>query len=324
MTGSSARGRSPASRARSSRPAAPPNWRWSRPRWPSSARTRPKKDQRVETQAARLALAVAIGLPEDVEPTAAEPLRRCPARRPCPRCSPASPPTRRWTCAQREAVAARARADREGAVVRPTPELSLEFERLSPAPPEAPAARLGLRAGLAFDLPVLNQNRGAVHQAQAEAAQAAAAAGAAMRRRSSETRVAHARWDAAVRRSDFLEHVLVPQALHVEQLARLAYSAAARRSSACSRRRGMSRMSRGRRSRRPPRHGGVCGHGGGHRCGALSCSCSPFSSPPRGVAARRRRRPLPRSRCGWRRCSAPRWWRRSPPPARSPRPRART
>src|SRR5207237_6789569 len=89
----------------------------------------------------------------------------------------------------RQQDAALARASRERAAIRPLPDLSLELEKLQGQP------ALGLRAGIAFDLPLLSWNSGRVHEAQAQAAAAAYLAHGALARRAADLRSARARWD---------------------------------------------------------------------------------------------------------------------------------
>jgi cobalt-zinc-cadmium efflux system outer membrane protein len=113
--------------------------------------------------------------------------------------------------------AALARASRERAAIRPLPDLSLEFERLSGQP------ALGLRAGIAFDLPVLSWNGGKVREAQAQAQQAAAEAQDASLRLSSQLRAARARWDAASARARSFALDIVPSAEELVKMARAAW-----------------------------------------------------------------------------------------------------
>src|SRR5205823_5830253 len=96
----------------------------------------------------------------------------------------------------REREAAQARAEVERAAIRPVPDVSLEVEKLSAGNPT-----IGLRAGLAFDLPILSQNRGKVRQADAQAGVAEAQIAAARQRLQSALRAAFARWQAAAQRA---------------------------------------------------------------------------------------------------------------------------
>jgi cobalt-zinc-cadmium efflux system outer membrane protein len=197
------------------------------------------QDQELRVETARVNLAAAVGWVEPNGLEAADPLLPLPA---VPSLSTVL--TRIDTHPEIELLnqtvqAARARAHREAASIRPAPDLALTAEKLQgcyegtvlcKVPQDTQGAvpgnySLGVRATLSFELPVLSQNRGPVHQAQREAEQAEALAEVARRRRSAQARLAHANLAAAVRRSEFLEGVVVPQALHVETLARLAYQA---------------------------------------------------------------------------------------------------
>ncbi|MFN2549339.1 MAG: TolC family protein [Myxococcales bacterium] len=113
--------------------------------------------------------------------------------------------------------AALARAQRERAAVRPIPDVSLELEKLQDR------TALGLRAGIAFDLPVLSWNGGRVHEAQAQAQEAAAQAQDASVRRISEARAARARWDAASARARSFAQEIVPAAGQLVKMARDAW-----------------------------------------------------------------------------------------------------
>ncbi len=118
---------------------------------------------------------------------------------------------------RRERDAALARADRERAAVRPLPILSLTLEHLQSTP------AIGLRAGLAFDLPLLSWNRGNVHQAQAQAELASMQAQGALQRLRSEVRAAWARWQAAAARARSYADDIVPAAQRLEKMARDAW-----------------------------------------------------------------------------------------------------
>jgi cobalt-zinc-cadmium efflux system outer membrane protein len=120
--------------------------------------------------------------------------------------------------AQRQAALARAQVER--VAVRPLPEFSVTLERLYGG---NPTPYVGVRGGVAFELPVLSWNRGKVGEAEAQAAQAEAQARAALIRLQSEIRAARAKAEAALARSRFFTDDQVPAALRVEQMARAGY-----------------------------------------------------------------------------------------------------
>ena len=115
--------------------------------------------------------------------------------------------------------AALARAHQERVALLPLPDLTLEFERLS----GTNAPYLGLRAGIAFDLPLLSWNGGRVAQAQAQASAASSQAQAALLRLRSELRAGRARWEAAAARANSYAAEIVPSAQRLVQMARDAW-----------------------------------------------------------------------------------------------------
>lgn len=117
----------------------------------------------------------------------------------------------------RQEDAALARAARERAAVRPIPDLSIELMDLQDR------TSVGVRAGLAFDLPLLSWNGGRVHEAQAQAAVASAQAAAALQRRQAALRTARARWDAAASRATAFAQEIVPAARRLVKMARDAW-----------------------------------------------------------------------------------------------------
>ena len=121
--------------------------------------------------------------------------------------------------AQNDRAAAEARAVSERAAIRPTPELSLAYERSRSVPAQS------VRGGVVFEVPLLSQNSGAVHRAEAQAARAEARAAALVRRFENDVRAAHNRWAAATRRAHFYADQFVPAATHVEELAQKSYTA---------------------------------------------------------------------------------------------------
>ena len=118
---------------------------------------------------------------------------------------------------RRQQDAALARAQRERAAIRPIPDLSLELEKTYGEP------AIGLRAGIAFELPILSWNSGRVHEAQAQAEVASAQAQGALAKRTADLRSAHARWDAAGARARSFAAEIVPAARQLLQMAREAW-----------------------------------------------------------------------------------------------------
>lgn len=124
-------------------------------------------------------------------------------------------PEVRTFAAQREAALARATRDRVALV--PVPDVSLELEKLQDR------VGPGLRAGVAFELPLLSWNGGRVHEAQAQAALASVQAEGALSRRRSELRAARARYEAASRRAEAFANDLVPASRRLVGMARDAW-----------------------------------------------------------------------------------------------------
>lgn len=118
---------------------------------------------------------------------------------------------------RREQAAGLARANRESAAIRPLPSFSVTLEKLSTQ------TALGVRGGIAFELPLLSWNRGSVHQAQAQAELASLQAQSALDRLRSELRSAWARWQAATSRARSYAEEIVPAAERVERMALDAY-----------------------------------------------------------------------------------------------------
>lgn len=138
--------------------------------------------------------------------------------------APASPEQRRTELA---VAAAQARIARERAQVLPVPAVSLEVERTSAEPaaaPPVPSAQVGLRVGVSFELPLLNQRGGAIGEQQAAETKAQAERDQAARHVASARRAAAARFAAASHRAGFYQDELVPEAVHVRDLARQAYA----------------------------------------------------------------------------------------------------
>jgi cobalt-zinc-cadmium efflux system outer membrane protein len=118
----------------------------------------------------------------------------------------------------RQKDAALARASRERAAIRPLPDLSLEFEKLN-----GPPASIGLRWGIAFDLPVLTWNSGRVNEALALADAAGSLARGALSRQLSGVRSAHAKLEAANARAKSFAAEIVPAAQDLVKMARDAW-----------------------------------------------------------------------------------------------------
>ncbi len=122
--------------------------------------------------------------------------------------------------------AALARATRERAALLPLPDLSLAFEQLhgaSPALGISGSPAIGLRLGIAFDLPLLSWNSGKVHEAQAQAQVAAAQVRGALAKHNADLRSAHARWNAAAARAKSFAAEIVPAAIDLVRMAREAW-----------------------------------------------------------------------------------------------------
>jgi len=120
--------------------------------------------------------------------------------------------------ARREREAAEARVQREQVAVRPVPTVSLQLEQFPSS------LGLGLRTGMVFDAPVLSQNQGQIRTQQVQVAQAEARYTAFAHRLQADLSAARTRWESAVRRVRFFEEELVPAAVRVADLARIAYA----------------------------------------------------------------------------------------------------
>jgi len=116
-----------------------------------------------------------------------------------------------------ESEAAESRASSEKAQVIPVPDVSIGVEHGQQAPATS------VRAGIAFELPVLSWNRGRVEQAQVAAQRASAQAQAESMRLHAELRAARARWEQARARTQLSRAEQIPAAEHLLQLARTAY-----------------------------------------------------------------------------------------------------
>jgi outer membrane protein, heavy metal efflux system len=119
---------------------------------------------------------------------------------------------------RRQEEAALAKADEERAAIRPLPVLSLIGQRY-----EDPTVSFGLRAGVAFDLPVLSLNRGRVHEQEQSAHRAQLQAQAILQRLDGQVRAARARWAAASARAGFYSGAFLESAQRVLDMARAGY-----------------------------------------------------------------------------------------------------
>lgn len=122
--------------------------------------------------------------------------------------------------AHRQRDAALARAQRERASVRPVPDVSVQFQRMLGA---NGTPSVGLRYGLAFDLPVLSWNGGRVQAENAQASVAEAQGQAALLRLSGEVRAARSRWAAAASRARFYADEFLPAAQRLLEMTKQAY-----------------------------------------------------------------------------------------------------
>jgi len=114
--------------------------------------------------------------------------------------------------------AALARADEERTAIRPLPTLSMIAQRY-----EDPTVSFGLRAGIAFDLPLLSWNRGRVHEQEQAAHRAELQAQATLQRLTGQVGAARARWEAASARAGFYGGAFLDSARRVLGMARAGY-----------------------------------------------------------------------------------------------------
>jgi cobalt-zinc-cadmium efflux system outer membrane protein len=175
------------------------------------------EDRKAALSSARIRLAASLGEDPEAELEASDPLV------PLPQVASLSDLLGRAgqhpevQVAEREREAALARARREKLSLVPAPSLSLEVEHLGNPP------GVGVRGGLAFDLPLLSWNGGAIRSEELQADRAVARGMAARRRLAAAARESWSRWEAAVRRVRFAADQLVPSAQKVAQLARVGY-----------------------------------------------------------------------------------------------------
>jgi cobalt-zinc-cadmium efflux system outer membrane protein len=115
-------------------------------------------------------------------------------------------------------AAALARAHQLQVELLPVPVVSVELQRQ----PD-PTTRVGVRAGLALDLPLLHWNGGEISQERARASQAEAAADAKLSALRAGLQTAQVRYQAALRKAHFFHQELLPAAERVVKLAQVAY-----------------------------------------------------------------------------------------------------
>ena len=165
---------------------------------------------------ATLATLLAIASPENLEAT--DPLWPVPVlpEHEALSASVARHPEVVTQLANRDAALARAHLERMNLL--PMPVLSLEVQHFPV--PELP---VGFRGGIAFDLPLLSWNQGAIEVQQALAAQASAAAANRQYALTQQLEVARLRFDAAARQAKLFHEQLIPSAQHVVELAQVAY-----------------------------------------------------------------------------------------------------
>jgi cobalt-zinc-cadmium efflux system outer membrane protein len=176
-----------------------------------------RDDRAAALVSARQELGRALALPDATTLEAADPLLPLPPVPPLSQLLQRSAQHPEVRALLRQQDAALARAARERAAVRPVPDVSIELMDLQDR------TSIGVRAGLAFDLPLLSWNGGRVHEAQAQAQVAAAQAAAALQRRQAALRSARARWDAAGSRATAFTQEIVPAARRLVQMARDAW-----------------------------------------------------------------------------------------------------
>lgn len=171
-------------------------------------------DRQAEASAAREELAALLGIdPPGLDAAAPEPVELPPVEALAQKAA-AHPELEGL---RRQQLAATARADEERTAIRPLPSVSLTAERLGQD------AGIGLRAGLAFDVPLLSWNRGRVHQQEQLARVAAEQQRAAEQRLGGQLRAARARWSAAVARAGSYARDLVAGASRVLEMAQAGY-----------------------------------------------------------------------------------------------------
>lgn len=177
-------------------------------------------DQAAEVVTARAELAVLLGLPPSAELATADPLEIPSAPAPA---STASPPVHpELEAAQREQAAAEARIRREQVAVIPVPLVSVEVQHL-PNGRDLPPT-FGLRGALSFDVPVLSQNQGPIHQAEAERRQLQEKRVALANQLANALAAARTRFETAQAKARFYREVQIPASRRVAELARFAYS----------------------------------------------------------------------------------------------------
>ena len=172
-----------------------------------------KLDREAEAVAARRELEAALGAPVDA--LEAPPRPDAPAEEELLERARNHPEIQ---ALRRQEEAALTRADEERTAIRPLPTLSIVAQRF-----EEPAISFGLRAGVAFDVPLLSLNRGRVHEQEQTAHRAQLQADAARQRLTGQVRAARARWAAAAVRAGFYGGAFVESARRILEMARAGY-----------------------------------------------------------------------------------------------------
>ncbi|MBS2023927.1 MAG: TolC family protein [Deltaproteobacteria bacterium] len=178
-------------------------------------RSEQETDDRVaETRAARAELAALLGVTDEPEAAAPEALAQTPAVELLLERGARHPELEALRAQESLALA---RADEERTAPRPLPVFSIIGQR------STADASLGLRVGIAFDLPVLSLNRGKVQEQESLARAANAQALAAQQRFAGQVRAARARYGAAQARAAFYSGDFVVAARRVVELAQAAW-----------------------------------------------------------------------------------------------------
>jgi cobalt-zinc-cadmium efflux system outer membrane protein len=177
-----------------------------------------QQDRQAALEAAQLHLEGLLGAPLDEPLEASDPLWPLPEPPPLDALLARLGAHPRVAQAQAERDAAGARAERERADRWPTPDLSLTVLQRDTS------AGFGLRAGLAFDVPLWSRNAGAIAVQTAQAAQAEARGAAARQALAADLCAAQVRWSAARRRAAFFQTEQLPAAQQVFAQATAAYT----------------------------------------------------------------------------------------------------
>lgn len=172
-----------------------------------------KQDREAEAAASRRELEAALGAA--VEALAPPPRSEAP---PEPELLQRAQQHPELQALRRQQEAALTKADEERTAIRPLPTLSVIAQRY-----EDPTVGFGLRAGVAFDLPLLSWNRGRVHEQEQAAHRAQLQAQAALQRLTGQVRASRARWAAASARAAFYGGAFIESTRRVLEMARAGY-----------------------------------------------------------------------------------------------------